>query len=44
MVALVVVSHLHDTLQARLRRHELEDVVHGQSDSELRLEGRCLET
>lgn len=43
VVALVVVPHLHDTLQACLRRHELEDVVHCQSNSKLRLESRCLE-
>lgn len=44
VVALVVLTHLHDALQARLRRHELENVVHCQSDSKLRLKGRCLET
>lgn len=44
MLTVIVTTHFHDALKASLRSHELKDVVHSQSDSKFRLEGRGLET
>ena len=44
VLATIVVLHLPDALEAGLGRHELEDVVHGESNTNLSLTGRCLET